>query len=201
MERRPPAGTAARRAAAAKTPIAGMAPVSARTPPQQMRWRIAEGAMAGTAWSPHREHWASLRPAARERETREDDAAPGQRECRPFSSWGDVRRTRSCGFLPVGLDTTTPQGRGPFLAVRLHGTQARATNGVCHSNVRIPPNAEIPAEKGPPRNGESFPPPACGGLCRPEAGPVLPVGVPSRPRRRAPASRALPATVSMRNPG
>ena len=104
-------------------------------------------------------------------------------------------------FLPGGLcggpdhagscrgdSTPRPQGRGPFLAVRLHGTQARATNGVCHSHVRSPPNAEIPAGTAPPRNGESFPPPACGGLCRPEAGPVLPVGAPSRPRRRAPAS-------------
>ena len=34
------------------------------------------------------------------------------------------------------------------------------TNGVCHSQVRIPPDAETPADKGPPRNGESFPPPA-----------------------------------------
>ena len=74
-------------------------------------------------------------------------------------------------------------------------TQAHATNGVCHSHVRIPPNAEIPARTAPPRNGESFPPPAFGGLCRPEA------GVPSRPRRRAAASWALPATVSMRNAG
>ena len=71
-----------------------------------------------------------------------------------------------------------PQGRGRFLAVRLHGGRhgARsAANGVCHSSVRITANAGIPAEKGPSRNWGSFPPPAFGGLCRPEVGVPLPV--------------------------
>ena len=35
-------------------------------------------------------------------------------------------------------------------------------------------NAGVPAEKGPPRNWGSFPPPAFGGLCRPEVGVPLP---------------------------
>ena len=56
---------------------------------------------------------------------------------------------------------------------RRHGAHS-AANGVCHSNVRITPNAGIPAEKEPPRNSGSFPPPAFGGLCRPEVGVPLP---------------------------
>ena len=52
---------------------------------------------------------------------------------------------------------------------RRHGAHS-AANGVCHSNVRITPNAGIPAEKEPPRNWGSFPPPAFGGLCRPPPG-------------------------------
>ena len=107
-----------------------------------------------------------------------------------------VQTDRSCAFLPVGPNTATPRVTGgslPSAFTERRHVARTATNGVCHSVVRIPPNAEIPAVKGPPRNGESFPPPAFGGLCRPEA------GVPSRPRRRAAASRALPATVSMRN--
>ena len=56
---------------------------------------------------------------------------------------------------------------------RRHGAHS-AANGVCHSNVRITPNAGIPAEKEPPRNWGSFPPPAFGGLCRPEVGVPLP---------------------------
>ena len=47
-ERRPPVGTAARRAAAAQTPTVGMAPFSARTP-HGAGWRATAG--------PHRENW------------------------------------------------------------------------------------------------------------------------------------------------
>ena len=154
-------------------------------------WRGRLGAPTGRTGPASGRH-------ARERETRADDAAPGQRECRPLSSWRGVRRTRSCGFLPVGLDTMTPGAAGGSLlsafTERRHMART-VTNGVCPSQVRIPPNAEIPAGTAPPRDGESFPPPACGGLCRPEA------GVPSRPRGRAAVSRALPAPVSVRNKG
>ena len=88
--------------------------------------------------------------------------------------------------LPVGAGTAARRAAGGSLPSALTGGgrhRARsAANGVCHSNVRITPNAGIPAEKGPPRNWRSFPPPALGGLCRPEA------GVPSR--SRAPFRRA-----------
>ena len=87
---------------------------------------------------------------------------------------GTAARRAAGGFWPSALTG------------RRHGTRS-AANGVCPSHVRITPNAGIPAEKGPPRNWGSFPPPAFGGLCRPEAGvPVRPsppctFGVP-RPR-------------------
>ena len=137
-------------------------------------------------------------PYARERETSTDDAAPSQRECRGIfcRAWcadGLIMRVS-----PGGTRHNDPRVTGgslPSAFTERRHVARTATNGVCHSLGWIPPNAEIPADKGPPRNGESFPPPAFGGLCRPEA------GVPSRPRRRAAASRALPATVSMRNAG
>ena len=120
----------------------------------------------------------------------------------PRGPHGDKR----CLHLdPVGPAGTAPRppaarlrravpGRGRFRGVRLHGTQARGPHAAARCDKRclpLPgtallfdstalrerkPNAEIPAGTAPPRNGESFPPPACGGLCRPEA------GVPSRPR-------------------
>ena len=131
--------------------------------------------MARTAWS------AGLRPAQRPAgPRRRRPQSPGwlpSRHVPPTDEMADSRRRR--GFLPVGLDTTAPRAAGGSLASAF--TERRyvaptVTNGVCHSPVRIPPNAEIPAGTAPPRNGESFPPPAFGGLCRPEA------GVPSRPR-------------------
>ena len=73
-----------------------------------------------------------------------------------------------------------PQGRGRFIAVRLHGAQAwgpQRCERCLPSNVRITPNAGIPAEKEPPRNWGSFPPPAYGGLCRPEVGVPLGEGL------------------------
>ena len=154
-----------------------------RTPTARMspRGRRADGAMAGTAWN------AGLRPAQRPAgPRRRRPQLPGwlpSRHLPPTDEMAGSRRRR--GFLPVGLDTTAPRAAGGSLASAF--TERRhvaptVTNGVCHSQVRIPPNAEIPAGTAPPRNGESFPPPAFGGLCRPEA------GVPSRPRRRAAAS-------------
>ena len=86
------------------------------------------------------------------------------------------------GRPPVG--TAARRAAGGSLPSAFTGPRHRArsaANGVCRSNVRITPNAGIPAEKGPPRNSGSFPPPAFGGLCRPEVGPVLPVGAPVRP--------------------
>ena len=153
---------------------------------------------AGTAWN------AGLRPAQRAAgPRRRRPKSPGwlpSRHLPPSDETAYSRRRR--GFLPVGLDTTTPRAAGgslPSAFTERRHVARTVTNGVCHSQVRIPPNAEIPAGTAPPRNGESFPPPAFGGLCRPEAGPVLPVGAPSRPRRRVAANLALPATVSMRN--
>ena len=90
--------------------------------------------------------------------------------------------------LPVGAGTAVRRVAGGSLPSaftgRRHGARS-AANSVCHSNVRITPNAGIPAEKEPPRNWGSFPPPAFGGLCRPEVGPVLPVGAPLPARRSA----------------
>ena len=85
--------------------------------------------------------------------------APPVRERRP--PVGTAARRAAGGSLPSAF-------RG-----RRHGARS-AANGVRHSNVRITPNAGIPAEKEPPRNWGSFPPPAFGGLCRPEVGVPLP---------------------------
>ena len=49
-----------------------------------------------------------------------------------------------------------------------------AAKGVYHAAIRMTLNTEVPAEKGPPRTWGSFPPPAFGGLCRPEVGVPLP---------------------------
>ena len=85
--------------------------------------------------------------------------APPVRERRP--PVGTAARRAAGGSLPSAFTG------------RRHGARS-AANGVCHSNVRITPNAGIPAEKEPPRNWGSFPPPAFGGLCRPEVGVPLP---------------------------
>ena len=82
--------------------------------------------------------------------------------------------------LPVGAGTAARRAAGGSLPSaftgRRHGARS-AANGVCHSNVRITPNAGIPAEKEPPRNWGSFPAPAFGGLCRPEVGVPLGEGL------------------------
>ena len=68
-----------------------------------------------------------------------------------------------------------PQGRGRFLAVRLHGAQAR---GPQRCERCLPLQCTDHAERGDSRREGatseqgSFPPPACGGLCRPEVGVV-----------------------------
>ena len=122
----------------------------------------------------------------------------------PTDEMAYSRRRR--GFLLVGLDTTTPRVAGrslPSAFTERRHVARTVTNGVCHSQVRIPPNAEIPAGTAPPRNGESFPPPAFGGLCRPEA------GVPSRPRASTQSAirssarlwRAVPAGGRPSSPG
>ena len=97
----------------------------------------------------------------------------------PFSSPVGCAGGPIMRVSPGGARHSGSQGRGRFLAVRSHGGghRARSTaNGVCHSNVRITPNAGIPAEKRPPRNWRSFPPPAFGGLCRPGGRPSSPGG-------------------------
>ena len=137
--------------------------------------------MAETAWNA--DLWPVLPVGAgiaRERETKADDAAPGQRECRAICMPGGVcRGTRSWTFLRVGAGTAARRAAGgslpsAFVGCRCGGPQR--CERFCHSQVRITPNAGIRDEKEPPQNRGSFPSPACGGLCRPEA------GVPSRPR-------------------
>ena len=174
-------------------------------PPQQMRCRMANGATAGTAWSPHRENWAGFRPVrAGARKPARMTRHQASVSAAAFFAGLGVQTGLIMRVSPGGTRHNDPRVTGgslPSAFTERRHVARTATNGVCHSLGWIPPNAEIPADKGPPRNGESFPPPAFGGLCRPEAGTVLPVGAPSRPRRRAAASRALPATVSMRNAG
>ena len=66
------------------------------------------------------------------------------------------------------------------------GTAARsAAKGVYHAAVRMTLNAGVPAERRPLRTRGPSLPPACGGLCRPEVGPVLPVGAPLPARHSA----------------
>ena len=71
------------------------------------------------------------------------------------------------------VGTAARRAAGGSLPSAFTGRRHRAgsaANGLCHSHVRIPPNAGIPAQKAPPRNWGSFPPPASGGLCRPPPG-------------------------------
>ena len=101
---------------------------------------------------------------------------PGPRHFHPRRG---VPVDRSCGFLPVGPGTAARRAAGGSSPSALTGGghRARSTaHGVCHSNVRITPHAGIPAEKRPPRNWGSFPPPAFGGLCRPGGRPSSPGG-------------------------
>ena len=131
--------------------------------------------------------------------------SPGRRE----SGWRVGQGT------PTSGRHSGPQGRGRFIAVRLDGPQARSPqrcDGVCHSNLRMTPNAGIPAEKGPPRNwGPSRRPPSAGCADRRSAfpcgrhfrrsacAPLMPGGVCRRTRSwgflpvGAPPSRALSA--------
>ena len=105
----------------------------------------------------------------------------GRHRCAMRSEIVDRQPRRSAGRLggrpPAG--TAARRAAGGFIAVRLHGARPAArsaASGFCHFHVRITRNAGLSAQEGPPRNWGSFPPPAFGGLCRPEA------GAPSRPR-------------------
>ena len=147
-----------------------------------VRARIADGAMAGTAWSPHRENWAGLRPASR------GSAKPGRMTRRqanvsaaPFSCPAGCAEDPIMDVSPGGSRHGGPQGRRRFLAVRLYWVSVRSPQRCerfCHSQVRITPNAGMPDEKELPRNGDPSrrPPPAgCAG--------------------RRPAFQAVPAVV------
>ena len=59
--------------------------------------------------------------------------------------------------------TTRRAGNADLWSAPLREAQR---DGVYHAAVRMTLNAGVPAEKGPPRNWGSFPPPAFGGLCR-----------------------------------
>ena len=106
----------------------------------------------------------AFRPAPR-------TAGPRNRTLPPEQKRGDGLERRP----PVGTAARRAAGGSLPSAFtgRRHGARS-AANGICHSNLRITPNAGIPAENGPPRNWGSFPPPAYGGLCRPEVGVPLP---------------------------
>ena len=80
--------------------------------------RIADGAMARTAWNA--DLWSAQRPAG----------------------------PRAVHRRPISRDA---------------GTGHPTVREVCHSNVRITPNAGVSAEIKPPRNGGSVPPPPAAG--------------------------------------
>ena len=168
-ERRPPVGTAARRAAAAQTPPGpgwchpqGNADLrSAQRPGGPRRRRphpVRDGAVRkGTPTSGRH---------ARERETCANDVRLCQRERRTAFA---VKMQSHAGTPTVQMVPSARERRPPV------GTAARsAAKGVYHAAVRITLNSEVPAEKGPPRTWGSFSPPAYGGLCRPEVGVPLP---------------------------
>ena len=126
---------------------------------------------------------------ARERETREDDVSSGQRECRAIFVPGGVCGGPDHGRFSGGSRHGGPQGRRRFLAVRLYWVSVRGPQrcerclplaGTDHAERRDSRREGTTSERG------SFPSPAFGGLCRPEA------GVPSRPRRRGGRRSAFP---------
>ena len=91
-----------------------------------VRARIADGAMAGTAWSPHRENWAGLRPASC------GSAKPGRMTRRqanvsaaPFSCPAGCAEDPIMDVSPGRSRHGGPQGRRRFLAVRLYWASAR----------------------------------------------------------------------------
>ena len=129
-----------------------------------VRARIADGAMAGTAWN------AGLRPASR------GSAKPGRMTRRqanvsaaPFSCPAGCAEDPIMDVSPGGSRHGGPQGRRRFLAVRPYWVSVRSPQRCerfCHSQVRITPNAGMPDEKELPRNGDPSrrPPPAgCAG--------------------------------------
>ena len=84
--------------------------------------------------------------------------------------WPAAVKMQSHAGTPTVQMVPSARERRPLV-----GTAARsAAKGVYHAAVRMTLNTEVPAEKGPPRNWGSFPPPAFGGLCRPEVGVPLP---------------------------
>ena len=203
-------------------------------------------ATAGTAWSPHRENWAGLRPA--------QPAEGGRREGLSVPGWPlvggnlSVRRDpskgvadtvcRSAGHVPAfreggrqgtardpGVVVSGPTGRNAHDQSVCTPSPAKnaaaltlAWCRVIRAGFALPrvPAGSRPSSPGggskpflplrrwpygissvgggyvprrePSRRLGSSPPRPCGPLCRPEAGPVLPVGAPSRPRHGAVSS-------------
>ena len=94
--------------APAQNPVPFSMPIDNRTPTVRMclRARKADGAMVGTAWSPHRENWAGLWPASR------GSAKPALMTLRqasvraaPFSWPAGCADGPIMGFLRVGAGT------------------------------------------------------------------------------------------------
>ncbi len=107
---------------------------------------------------------------------------PGRERRPPVGTLCAAQQRR---IAPLLYDTQGRERRPPV------GTAARsAAKGVYHAAIRMTLNTEVPAERGPPRNWGSFPPPAFGGLCRPE------VGVPLPARRSARTTRSMRVALS-----
>ena len=157
------------------------------------------GTTAGTAWN------AGLRPA--------QPAEGGRREGLPVPRW-----RRPGGNLSI-LRGPSWEWQTPLVTVRAmclrsvkaDGKEPPAALGVVVSsptgkNPRRRRLYAISSVGGRCRDGShpgdlgSLPPRPCGPLCRPEAGPVLPVGAPSRPRHGAIGSTRSRAHPRCRRP-
>ena len=85
---------------------------------------------------------------------------------------------------------------GPVLPVGAPGRPCHCAFGYTPSDLL---GGDVPRRE-PSRRLGSSPPRPCGPLCRPEAGPVLPVGAPSRPRHGAIGSTRSRAHPRCRRP-
>ena len=139
--------------------------------------------MAGTAWN------AGLRPASR------GSAKPGRMTRRQANvSAAPCSCPVGCAEDPImdvspGGSRHGPQGHQRFLAVRPYWASVRGSQR-CERCLPLP-GTDHAERRNSRREGTtsewgSFPSPAFGGLCRPEA------GVPSRPRRRGGRRSAFP---------
>ena len=154
-----------------------------RAVPTRGRRSLACASLRLVAWAPCASSASAWPPSATRRALpclvapRNPDERCLPFQCTDHAERWDSRRegtTSQLGVLPAArLRRAVPTGGRRSLAcasLRLVAwapcaSSASATNGVCHSNVRITPNAGIPAEKEPPRSfpGPSRRPPRGGG--------------------------------------